>query len=187
MARAADFFIAASFREDGTDDVDARRIEMFAWDPDALRYHFYEANPAESPANAGKVKVGVEPARCRDCHLAPRGLSSTLGERMPMTPIMNELTRPWVHWNAEPDARNFQYDVPEPTRKAPHFRAYGEERLASAARLEKIIAAGHGKVASARIRERRTSPASVEASMAMLRPLFCEEQVNYATEDFDSG
>jgi hypothetical protein len=106
---------------------------------------------------------------------------------MPMTPIMNELSRPWVHWNAEPDAENFEYEIPAETEMAPHFRAYGEGRLASAARLEKIIVAGHAKVASARIRDRRTSPATIEASMAMLRPLFCEEQVNYATEDFDSG
>src|SRR4029453_4486433 len=113
--RAADFFIAASFREEGSADVDARRIEMFAWDPESLRYHFYEASPDEA---RDEVKLAVEPARCRACHLAPRGLSSTFGERMPMTPIMNELTRPWVHWNAEPDARSFAYEVPAATRLA---------------------------------------------------------------------
>jgi hypothetical protein len=184
VVRAADFFIAASFREEGTHDVDAHRIEMFAWDPETLKYNFYAADPDEGETQKGRVKVEIEPGRCRDCHLAPRNLSS---DRMPMTPIMNELTRPWVHWNAEPDAENFQYEIPAETKVAPHFRAYGENRQASAARLEKIVVAGHAKVASARIRERRASPPSLEASMALLRPLFCEEQVNYATEDFESG
>lgn len=184
VVRAADFFIAASFREEGSADVDAHRIEMFAWDPEALKYNFYAADPDEGATNKGLILVDVDPARCKDCHLTPRNLPR---DRMPMTPIMNELTRPWVHWNAEPDAHNFQYEIPADTQKAPHFRAYGEGRLSSAARLEKIIDAGHAKVASARIRERRVSPPSLEASMAMLRPLFCEEQINYATEDFESG
>ncbi len=184
VTKAADFFIAASFPEEGTDDIDPRRIEMFAWDPETLKYHFYGADPDEDDDRGDKVKLQVEPARCRDCHLTSRDVSS---DRMPMTPIMNELTKPWVHWNAEPDAVSFEYEVPPATKRAPHFRDYAEMRQTSAARLEKIVLAGHAKVASARIRERRVAPATVEAAMAMLRPIFCEEQVNYATEDFGSG
>ena len=38
--------------------------------------------------------------RCTQCHLNSRSLDD---DGMPMLPIMNELSRPWPHWNAEPD------------------------------------------------------------------------------------
>jgi hypothetical protein len=105
---------------------------------------------------------------------------------MPMTPIMNEINRPWTHWNAEPGFPSFEYDLPAEMDSKPNFaKLLGHKGPAS--RFEQIIRnGGHLKVAQARLRERR-NPASVAEVMNMLRPVFCSEQVNYTSEDFDSG
>lgn len=181
--RASEFFIAASFADPGNpDDVDVANLEMFAWDTTARRYRFYATVPIEGQA---AVQVEAEVRRCTQCHLNSRSLDD---DGMPMLPIMNELTRPWPHWNAEPDFPSHTFELAEATRSAPHFAALtGGGRLASAARFEQIVRAGQSsRVIAARLRARR-DPADVGQAMALLRPLFCDEQVNYATEDFASG
>ena len=96
--RAADFFIAASFADPKNPvDVDPRNLEMFAWDDTAKRYVFYAALPVAGSTT--KVQIEVEPRRCAGCHLNSTSLDD---DNMPMLPIMNELTAPWPHWNAEP-------------------------------------------------------------------------------------
>ncbi|HLU65405.1 MAG TPA: hypothetical protein VKZ63_03990 [Kofleriaceae bacterium] len=181
-ARASDFFIAASFRDDATGDVDLRDVEMFAWDQAARTYRFYAFQPAES--DPSKVAVEVEPKRCQQCHLTPSDLVP-LG--MPMTPIMNELDRPWTHWNAEPGFPSFQYDLPDGMESMPNFAEVMGRHRGAASRLEEIIRrGGHPKVAQARLRTRR-DPADLDQVMHLLRPLFCSEQVNYVSEDFHSG
>jgi hypothetical protein len=106
---------------------------------------------------------------------------------MAMLPIMNELTAPWTHWNAEPDFPSHDYDIPAATEQSPHFVDLGAKHLGAAPRLEQIVRAGHAKVAGARARQRRTRPPSLTESMSLLRPVFCDEQINYASEDFNSG
>ncbi|HUS63326.1 MAG TPA: proprotein convertase P-domain-containing protein [Kofleriaceae bacterium] len=181
--RASEFFIAASF-PDATNphDVDVTNLEMFAWDSTARRYRFYATLPVEGK---DEVQVEVEVRRCTQCHLNSKSLDD---DGMPSLPIMNELTRPWPHWNAEPDFPSHTFDVATETRSAPHFAELtGSGRLASAALFEQIIrSAQSNRVVAARLRARR-DPADVGQAMGLLRPLFCEEQVNYATEDFAAG
>ena len=90
-SKASEFFIAASFEDAETGDVDLRDVEMFAWDAQARRYRFYAFAPA---GDSDSVEVEIEPKRCQGCHLTP---SDTGALGMRMTPIMNELTRPWTH------------------------------------------------------------------------------------------
>lgn len=181
--RASEFFIAASFADpDNPDDIDVRNLEMFAWDSTARRYRFYAALPVEGQ---DELQIEVEVRRCTQCHLNSKSLDD---DGMPMLPIMNELTRPWPHWNAEPDFPSHTFEVSEATRNAPNYSAViGDGRLASAAVFEQIVRSGQsGRVVSARLRTRR-DPGDIGAAMALLRPLFCDEQVNYAAEDFSSG
>lgn len=181
--RASEFFIAASFADDGNpDDVDVSNLEMFAWDTTARRYRFYATLPMPGRE---EVQVEVEVRRCTQCHLNSRSLDD---DGMPMLPIMNEITRPWPHWNAEPDFPSHTFELSDETRAAPSFSALtGGGRLASAALFEQIVRSGQSsRVIASRLRARR-DPADVGQAMALLRPLFCDEQVNYATEDFTSG
>src|SRR5688500_13230057 len=181
--RASEFFIAASFADpENPLDVDVRNLEMFAWDTTARRYRFYATLPVEGK---DEVQVEVEVRRCTQCHLNSKSLDD---DGMPALPIMNELTRPWPHWNAEPDFPSHTFEVAVETRSAPNFAELtGSGRLASAATFEQIVrSAQSNRVVAARLRARR-DPADVGQAMGLLRPLFCDEQINYATEDFASS
>lgn len=181
-AKASNFFIAASFEDEETGDVDILDVEMFAWDATKREYQFYAFAPTRDIE--GEVKLEVGPKRCEDCHLTPAD-SSPVGMRM--TPIMNELNRPWTHWNAEPGFPSFNFEVPEGMNEKPNYSALAITHQAPAQRLEEIIKfGGHSKVASARIRDRRNAP-NTDEIMGMLRPVFCAEQLNYVSEDHDSG
>jgi hypothetical protein len=180
--RASEFFIAASFQDPANpDDVDVTNLEMFAWDSTARRYRFYATLPVEGK---DEVQVEVEVRRCTQCHLNSKSLDD---DGMPALPIMNELTRPWPHWNAQPDFPSHTFEVTAATSAAPNFTALtGGGRLASAALFEQIVrSAQSNRVVAARLRTRR-DPADLGQAMALLRPLYCDEQVNYATEDFAS-
>jgi hypothetical protein len=180
--KASEFYIAASFRDEATGDVDMRDVEMFAWDATNRKYRFYAFKPAES--DDAKVEIEVEPKRCQQCHLTPSDLAPT---GMPMTPIMNEINRPWTHWNAEPGFTSFQYELPSDVAGKPNFSELMTKHKGPASRFERIITdGGHLKVAQARLRDRR-NPANLDETMNMLRPLFCSEQINYVSEDFTSG
>ncbi len=181
--RADMVFFAVSFAEQDNIDVDVRAIEMFAWDPMTLEYRFYRTHPVEDSQT--KVAVQLAPSECAKCHRQP---STIPGVPMPMTPIMNELAAPWEHWFAEP--QSFNHVVPDATAKAPNFAAIagaGSGFRKSAARLEQTIRSAFvQRVATARLRGRR-GPADVAQAMALLRPIFCDEQVTYVTEDGQSG
>lgn len=181
-AKASDFFIAASFEDTETGDVDVHDVEMFAWDKTAREYMFYAFTPDEDEEDLVRLEVG--PKRCEGCHLTPAD-TSPVGMRM--TPIMNELNRPWTHWNAEPGFPSHEFSVPAGMDEQPNYSQLALARQAPAQRLEEIIRfGGHSKVASARIRDRRNAP-NIDEIMGMLRPVFCNEQLNYVSEDHDSG
>jgi hypothetical protein len=185
-AKASNFFIAASFEDQDTGDVDVLDVEMFAWDATRREYLFYAFTHAEDGADGedGEVKLEISPKRCEECHLTPAD-SSPVGMRM--TPIMNELNRPWTHWNAEPGFPSFNFVVPDGMDEKPNYKALAIGNKAPAQRLEEIIKfGGHSKVASARIRDRRNAP-NIDEIMGMFRPVFCAEQLNYISEDHDSG
>lgn len=177
-------FFALSFANaDGT-DVSTRDIEMFAWDDATKVYNFYKATPAQGSESA--LSIEVEPAECTNCHLTPDNVD---GARMHMTPIMNELAAPWEHWFAEPVS--FNHSVPSFLDDAPNYQALTGSASGfrkSASRLEQSIrSAFNQRVAIARLGARRNKPADLEDAMALMRPLFCDEQLTYVTEDGSSG
>jgi len=178
--KASEFFISAAFEDfRNPGEMDRKSIEMFAWDATARKYRFYETFPTQG----GKIRVDANPTRCMQCHLTTADIAPTA---MRMTPIMNELTRPWTHWNADPGFPSFDFQVPDRAKAADSWADLVAPWLGQASELEVIIRAGHDRVAGARVRERR-NPVDIEQAMGLLRPLFCPEQINYVSEDFDSG
>lgn len=179
-AKASEFFMAASFESfDEPGEIDLQSIEMYAWDPNKRAYQFYETFAAER----GGVRVSPSPERCKQCHLTPADQDPVA---MHMTPIMNELTRPWKHWNAEPGFPSFEFHIPERAENSKSLAELFEPFKGQADQFETIIRAGHDKVALARLRERR-NPVDIDKAMGLLRPVFCSEQINYASEDHSSG
>ena len=183
-SRASEFFIAASFEDQKTGDVDMRDVEMFAWDPTLRGYRFYAFKPGGAGIDQGLVELEVDPPRCEGCHTGPGGLDDS---GMPMTPIMNELNRPWTHWNAEPGFESHDYELPESVLDKPNFVALAEEHKAPASRFEEIVGTAiHEKVVTSRLRARRDPP-DIDVIMGLLRPVFCDEHVNYVSEEFEAG
>jgi hypothetical protein len=182
-AKADLAFFALSFADEANLDLDVRTIEMFAWDATTLNYRFYKGTPVDDSDT--KVAIELNPGECKQCHLQPEHIG---GLAMPMTPIMNELSAPWQHWFAEPVS--FHHTVPAATAAAPNFKAIAGEGTSfrkSAARLEQTIrSAFTQRIATARLRLRRNA-ANVDEAMSLLRPLFCDEQLTYVTEDGASG
>ncbi|MBX7083207.1 MAG: hypothetical protein K1X88_28630 [Nannocystaceae bacterium] len=176
-------FFALSFADEAGVDLEPREIEMFAWDAAAFQYRFYAGHVVEGSDT--KVALELDPSRCHECHEQAPDIP---GLKMPMTPIMNELSAPWQHWHAEPVS--FDHTVPAATEKAPMFKLLAGEGSAfrkSAARLEQTIrSAFQQRVATARLRLRR-NPANVDEAMSLLRPLFCDEHLTFVTEDGGSG
>jgi hypothetical protein len=192
-------FFALSFaNEDGT-DVSTTSLEMFGWEPVEERYRFYKSEGDEDART-----LEIEPQECTDCHLTPKALDST---GMAMTPIMNELERPWEHWHSD---TNFNFTLPEHLdftkddsesfqakmgEDAPAFallatpwgkiEGQADPILKSARVLEATITSGYDRVARARVEKSRdaTREASVGEAMGLLRPIFCDEQVNYVSQD----
>jgi hypothetical protein len=72
--------------------------------------------------------------------------------------------------------------LPPATTTATNYARLATTRLASAQRFEEIVRAGHGKVARARSLLRRQA-ADLDTVLSLLRPMFCDEQINYATEN----
>lgn len=177
-------FFALSFPDDAGTDVDSRNVEMFAWDSKTRTYRFYKMQPIEGDSKA--MQLEIEPAECAGCHGVP---SNVDGSFMHMLPIMNELSAPWEHWSAAPVSVNHVVDAA--ILEAPNYkRIAGVDSpfLKSAARLENTIRAGFSqRVAIARLRTRRAKPADPAVAMSLLRPLFCDEQITYQTEDGASG
>lgn len=164
-------------------DFDETDIELFAWDDEAKVYRFYKT---EMDAE-GNLEVLVEPSECASCHMGPADLMQVDATGTPMMPIMNELTEPWAHWNAEPSFRSQDFSVPAGTEGMPIYAALTSNgRLGAASQLEQIIRDAQARVVSARYGVRRDD-ATVAQAMGLLRPIFCEEQVNYVSERGDSG
>lgn len=169
--------------EDGepTGTIDPRNLEFFGWDPENKTYNFYATFPSDE---GDSTFIEVEPQRCQQCHKTP---SDTDPVGMPMTPIMNEMNRPWTHWNAEPGFESHDFTLPERVVDMPNFKALAIDHQAPASRFEEIIGTGiHEKVVISRLRERRDPP-DIDTIMGLLRPVFCEEHVNYVSEEFEAG
>jgi len=175
--RASEFFMAAPATT-GSADMDPKRLHIAAWDDDAGRYRHYLSHPDDD----GKLRIGVEPRSCMGCHGGPEGLTT-------WQPLMNELTSPWAQWNAEPgfDSQLFDEDLdPEIASGEIYGQMLAADRLGSASEFEPLIRAGIDRVTNARIEQRRRA-ASIDESLALLRPLFCDETANFASEVHRSG
>lgn len=155
-------------------DVDPERFRLVGWDPTALVYHRYQV----VPANDG-LRVAVEPEFCTTCHGGPFGLTT-------WTPIMNEMTNPWAQWNAEPGFASFAFEaLPDPPGDVLGDLIAGD-RLASASDLEPIIRAAIDRTTAARVAGRDLAP-NLDEAAALVRPVFCDESINYVSEIHDSG
>src|SRR4029079_15013276 len=86
-----------------------------------------------------------------------------------------------------PGFTSFEYELPTDVTAKPNFSEFMTQHKGAASRFEKIISDGDQlKVAQARLRDRPT-PSNLDEPINMLRPLFCSEQINYVSEDFNSG
>ena len=165
-------------------DINTRDFKLFAWDAGANKYNTYEFK--DDGSGEGPLYVDVEPAHCATCHTAPVGMDD--GE-VPFTPIMNELTNPWTLWNAEPDFESHRFDdlIAPSVASAPIYsEMVTPAQLGSAADFEVLIRASIDRVVNARLRTRRDD-ADVDKALNLLRPMFCDETLNYASERHDSG
>jgi len=155
-------------------DIDVAEFEFFAWDPTAQKYSFY----ATKDLGDGNLQLEVDPARCSKCHTTPL---STDPIGMPRLPIMNELTKPWTHWAAGEGGVSESFLIPQSLEGMPTWEKY-KPRIGAASRLEKAIRDANAlKIAPTRSKQ-LFRPAKLEEAMGLIRPMFCDEQVNYASE-----
>ena len=182
-SRASRFFLSTQSDEGELGDIDGRNVKIAAWDSDADKYNLYEIKPEYE---GGPMVVSVEPDKCVTCHATPSTLAVP-GEVF--APIMNELTNPWTLWSAEPDFRSHRFDefLADGVKDAPVYSSMTEgDKLGSASQLETIMRSAFDRVAKGRIDLRR-EPASLTSSLRMLQPLFCDESVNYASENHSTN
>ena len=167
------FLSAPEATEDG--DIDIKTIEMFAWDAGVREFRFYRVDPEGD----GRIKVALDPPQCAGCHTGAVDQTAVI----PKAPVMNELTLPWPHWNAEPDAASHSFSVSDDVKGRENYNKCVTPWLGSAPNLEQIIRAGFDKANNARLRARRNKGGNVTEALALLHPVFCTERVNFATED----
>ena len=161
---------------DGSGDLELDNLEMFAWDPTAQKYFFYAT---EIGADEGKLDIQVEPARCLQCHLTPLDIDPV---GMPRLPIMNELTKPWTHWNAGTGGVSESFNIPEGLPGKPNWEKFGVAAVGAASRLEKAIRDANAVRVTPARGKNLFRPAKLDEAMGLIRPLFCDEQVQYVTE-----
>lgn len=182
VARCADQPTSASrffmiFEPDvDTGDLDGEAVRVAAWDEDAGAYHRYQM-----VARDGDLGVAVEPEFCVACHGGPFAMTA-------WTPIMNEMTNPWAQWNAEPGFVSFSFDeaFPDGAGGPVYDEVADPSRLASASDLEPIVRAAIDRTSNARVGTRLDAP-DFDTALALLRPVFCDESVNFVSEIHDSG
>lgn len=173
--KSTNAFVATLGTPGENGDLALDDLEMFAWDPVAAKYSFY----ATSPDDDGNLRLEVSPARCLECHRTPRDVDAV---NMPMLPIMNELTKAWTHWNAGASSVSESFLVPKSLDSKPIWTKYGIQKVGAASRLEKVIRDANAlKVAPARAKQ-LFRPAKLDEAMGLIRPIFCDEQVNYVSE-----
>lgn len=155
-------------------DIDTRTMHLAAWDANANEYRRYATYPN---AETGALQVSVSPVFCMSCH----------GGNTKWQPLMNEMVNPWSQWIAEPGFKSQLFDghVPPELAEAKIFNALAVSS-ASASELEPIVRSGIQRVTNSRLLGRH-SPPNIESSIELLRPLFCDETVNYVSESHRNG
>lgn len=182
--KASEFYLSTQSDYGDRSDINPRDFKMIAWDADADKYNTYEVK--DDGTGEGPLYIDVEPDHCLACHTNPPSMT---GNEIPFTPIMNELTNPWTLWNAEPDFDSHKFDElisAEVASGEVYTTMTAGAKLGPASDFETMIRASIDRVANSRLKARR-DPADVEKALALLRPMFCDETVNYASENHDSG
>lgn len=182
--KASSFFLSTQSDDGALGDINARDFKIAAWDNDTDRYNLYEIKAEDGPDKP--MTVYVNPPQCMTCHGAASNLDAP---EVAFTPIMNELTNPWTLWNAEPEFRSHRFDdlLNPMVKDAPIYsEMVAGDRLGSASDFETIMRSALDRVAKARYDERKL-PANLDQSLALLRPMFCDEVVNYASENHESN
>jgi hypothetical protein len=173
------FFVALAGTPEG---LDPQTVHMTAWDTDAGVYRRYATAPSRSGETPGEMTVNVTPEFCLGCHGGPQHLTT-------WTPLMNEMTSPWAGWNATPGFSSELYDeFLDPAFAAdPTFQEVTRDGLlTSAASFEPLVRTGVARVTGARLKQRAAAP-DVDHALELLRPLYCDESINYVSEVHDSG
>jgi len=116
--------------------------------------------------------------RCGKCHTTPTDVDPV---NMPRIPIMNELTKPWTHWNAGSGGVSESFLIPDVVRTGKNWGKYGETAQA-ASRFEKVVRDANAQRVTPARGKQLFRPAKLDEAMGLIRPLFCDEQVNYASE-----
>jgi hypothetical protein len=179
--QAASRFFAAvpALREvDGARDVDPQTLHLSAWDADVGSYRTY----ATRRDGAGELSINVSPSFCLGCHGGPHRTGF-------WQPLMNEMTNPWSGWNAAPGFRSQLFDewLDDEVAAGPTYGALtAPDGLDSASNLEPIVRAGIDRVVAARLERRKRAP-DLEEALALARPLFCDETINFVSESHGSG
>jgi hypothetical protein len=158
-------------------DLDGQGVRVAAWDESAAMYRRYQMVGREGD----ELGVAVEPDFCRNCHGGPFDMGT-------WTPIMNEMTNPWAQWNAEPGFESLSFDEAFPADAGGplYDEIASTDRLTSASDLEPIVRAGIDRVSNARLAARHDG-ADFDVALSLLRPMFCDESVNFVSEIHDSG
>ena len=191
LRQASNAFFALSFGGDDG-DVDAREIEAFGWDNKSRRYEFYRTVPLVDSDEGvlvitNPLDIEGDLGDCQSCHRGPDDIANSIKDHIPLQPIMNELVEPWSHWHAGGFVSQ-RFAVPNEDAM-PKYRALTSETgwLRGADSLENSIRAGYDQVVRQQRRSQLRNPPNVDAALGLLRPLFCEEQLNYASEKGVSG
>lgn len=173
---AASRFFAVFEPNDARTDLDPDRFRLVGWDAPTSTYRRYQMVP-----QGDALGVSVEPAFCTSCHGGPFGVQAWV-------PIMNEMTNPWAQWHAEPSFRSLAFDEAfDATQTGEVFEALADPTLLdSASRLEPVVRAAIDRVTAARIAQRAGAP-ELEVALDLLRPVFCDESLNYVSEVHRSG
>jgi hypothetical protein len=156
----------------------SRQIHLAAWDDEAGAYRRY----ATAETATGEMAVNVQPTFCLGCHGGPERLDTWV-------PLMNEMTSPWSGWNAHPGFASQLFDEhlgAQYADDATYREVTRAGLLDSAAAFEPIVRAGVARVTGARLRRRAAGP-DVARALELVRPLFCDEGLNYVSEVHDSG
>jgi hypothetical protein len=191
VRQASNAFFALSFG-DADGDLDGREIEAFGWDSGSRRYEFYRTVPLLDSDEGvlvitNPLDIEGELGGCQTCHRGPDDLADSVKDQIPLHPIMNELVEPWSHWHAGGFVSQ-RFVVPNEDAMTKYKALTSESGwLRGADSLENAIRAGYDQVVRQQRRNQLRNPANVDAALGLLRPLFCEEQLNFASEKGTSG
>lgn len=175
--RASRFFMVAP-DIDETGDMNPQQLHFVGWDDAAGVYRRYMTRAGDS----GQMRVSVSPTFCLGCHGGPHQLGTWV-------PMMNEMVEPWSEWNAEPGFTSQLFDefLSPKTADGPVYREMTAPGLLDSAEdFAPLIEAAMTRVAGARALE-RLDAADVDRALALIRPLFCDEHVNFVSEIHQSG